>query len=191
MFKESKLPLPHLRFGRHSAGLAAILFFTGCAHVTNYYEENIEGKQPFTTMGCFGPTSRAFLDSISGISIMVNEYGTPADGIKIRIEVYSETGGRFSFTSNFVTLSSAEFSDPIKVQMEDFTVDYHAGAVTGPMAELVIKQNSRFDTNIKLPIKAKEFYLQLPEALINGNLASFPRFHFKGTIKAYIGLCEA
>lgn len=177
--------------GKFCLVLTTILCFSGCAHVTNFYEANVDGAHATTIMGCYGPSSYATFESGSGVTILANEYSNNADEVKVRIEVYSKTGAKFSFSSEFVTVNSDDFKEAISIKMEDFTADYHAGFVASPTADLVIAENRRFATNIKFPAKSNEFYLQLPDAWSNGASVHFPRIHFKNAIKAYIGFCEA
>lgn len=168
-----------------------VLFLAGCAHLTSYYEINTDGNKPFTSMGCTGPSSSATIEPVPGISVMADAGSRPMEPIKLRIEIYSDRGGQFAFTSGIATLSSPTFRQPIKAEMEQFTADYHEGFVAGPTDLLTIKPRGRFDTDITSAAFAEQFDLQLPDARANGSLVSFPVIHFKRALKAYIGVCEA
>jgi hypothetical protein len=109
----------------------------------------------------------------------------------IHINVNAKTAGRFSYSSNMVTLKSTEFIEPIKVKIADFTTGFPTSIVVSPTADIVITEHGYYNANIKLPSSAKEFSLQLPDMLINSYKMSLPRIHFKRAMKSYIGFCEA
>lgn len=172
-------------------GVSLALSVAGCAHLTPYYEANIDGHKAVTEVGCFGPSSSVELEPAPGISVSAYSESRPMNGIKLRVEIYSDNGGQFAFANDTAVITSPAFSEPLKIQMEKFTADYGEKFVAGPTDLLVIKPNRRFDTYIKSRSAARNFDLQLPDARAGGRLISFPTIHFRSALKAYIGVCEA
>jgi len=177
--------------GARYLSLFPVLFLVACAHMTSYYEASLPGAAANTVMGCYGPSSSVQIQSAPGFTIFANALSENADEIKVKIGIYTTKGGQFSFTSDSVFLRAETVNLARKIEMEHFINGSGQQFTKSQAGFFDFKAGDRLDTYIRVSPKINSFDVQLPDAMVNGNLMSFPAIHFQSTVKAYIGFCEA